>query len=89
MTGNVVVVPNPYYARVGADGHFEIERVPRGTWHAVIWSPFGAPGRETVQVEAGKESQLRVIVRQRSGDERHRNKDGKDYQPYSQLSPAP
>src|SRR5205807_2662128 len=51
MNGNVLVVPNPYYARVGGDGRFEIHRVPRGTWHAVVWSSFGAPGRETVQVE--------------------------------------
>ena len=86
MTANLLVVPNPYHARVGGDGHFRIERVPPGTWHAVVWSSFGAPGKETVQVEPGKETQLRVTVRQRSGEERHLNKDGKEYQPYSQIS---
>jgi plastocyanin len=88
MAANLLVVPNPYYARVGGDGRFEIQGVPAGTWHAVVWSPFGAPGRETVQVEPGKETQLRVTIRQRSADERHLNKEGKEYQPYSQLSPA-
>lgn len=87
MNGNVLVVPNPYYARVGRDGRFEIQRAPRGTWHAVVWSPFAALGRETVQVEPGKETQLRVTIRQRSADERHLNKEGKEYQPYSQVSP--
>jgi plastocyanin len=87
MSANVLVVANPYYARVGGNGRFEIQRVPRGTWHAVIWSPFAAPARETVQVEAGKDTQLRVTIRQRSGDERHLNKEGKEYQPYSQVSP--
>jgi len=87
MTANLVVVPNPYYARVGGDGRFEIQRVPRGTWHAVVWSPFAAPVRETVQVDPAKETQLRVTIRQRAADERHLNKEGKEYQPYSQLSP--
>jgi plastocyanin len=87
MSANVLVVPNPYYARAGRDGRFEIQRVPRGTFHAVVWSPFGATVRETVQVEAGKETQLRVTVRQRSTDDRHLNKEGKDYQPYSHLAP--
>jgi plastocyanin len=86
MSGNLLVVPNPYYARVGPDRRFRIEAVPRGTWHAVIWSPFGPPGHETVQVEPGKETELRATIRQRSGDERHLNKDGKEYQPYSQAS---
>jgi plastocyanin len=87
MSANVLVVPNPYYARAGRDGRFEIQRVPRGTFHAVVWSPFGATVRETVQVEAGKETQLRVTLRQRSTDDRHLNKEGKDYQPYSHLAP--
>ena len=87
MAANLVVVPNPDYARVGSDGRFEIQWVPRGTWHAVVWSPFAALGRETVQVEPGKETQLRVTIRQRSADERHLNKEGKEYQPYSQVSP--
>jgi plastocyanin len=83
MNANVLVVPNPYYARVGGNGRFEIQRAPRGTWHAVVWSPFGSPVRETVQVEAGKETQLRLTIRQRSADEQHLNKEGKEYQPYS------
>ena len=87
MTANVLVVPNPYYARAAANSRFEIQRVPRGTWHALVWSPFAAPVRETVQVEPGKETQLRLTIRQRSGDERHLNKEGKEYQPYSQVTP--
>jgi len=43
MAANLVVVPNPYYARVGSDGRFEIQWVPRGTWHAVVWSPSERP----------------------------------------------
>jgi len=87
MGASVVVVPNPYYARVGSDGRFEIQRVPTGTFHAIVWSPFGASIRQTVQVEPGKETQLRATIRQRSADERHLNKEGKEYQPYSQISP--
>ncbi|TMA07458.1 MAG: hypothetical protein E6J86_19680 [Deltaproteobacteria bacterium] len=56
-------------------------------WHAVVCSPFAAAVRETVQVEPGKETQLRVSIRQRAADERHLNKEGKEYQPYAQLSP--
>jgi plastocyanin len=86
MNANVIVVPNSYYARVGSDGHFVIQRIPAGNWHATIWSPFGAPAREAIQVEPGKETQLRVTVRQRTADERHLNKEGKEYQPYSPIS---
>ena len=86
MTAHMVVVPNSFYAQVGHDGRFEIQRAPRGTWHAVVWSPFAAPVRETVQVEAGKETQLRATIRQRTTDERHLNKEGKEYQPYSPVS---
>jgi plastocyanin len=87
MSANLLVVANPYYARVGSDGRFDIQRVPRGTYHAVVWSPFGAIVRETVQVEPGKVAQLRATVRQRSADEKHLNKEGKEYQPYTHLLP--
>ena len=86
MSANVLVVANPYYARAGRDGRFQIPQVPHGTYHAIVWSPFAATVRETVQVEPGKEAQLRLTIRQRSSDERHLNKEGKEYQPYSHLS---
>ena len=89
MTANLVVVPNPHYARVDRDGQFRMERVPVGTWHAVIWSAFGPPGRETVRVEPGRETELQIVLRQRVVDEQHLNKDGKEYQPYSQVLPEP
>jgi plastocyanin len=86
MSANILVVSNPHYARAAADGRFEVARVPHGTWHAVVWSPFAAPVRETVQVEPGKETRLRLTIRQRSAEEQHLNKQGKQYQPYSQVS---
>jgi plastocyanin len=89
MAANLVVVPNPHYARVDRQGRFRMEGVPVGTWHAVIWSPFGPPARETVRVESGRETELEIVLRQRALDEPHLNKNGKEYQSYSQVLPEP
>jgi hypothetical protein len=37
MSGYVVVLQNPYFARLGADGSFAIEDVPDGQYSLTLW----------------------------------------------------
>ncbi len=52
MHSNILVVPNALYARVGADGSFELPAVPVGARKLVAWSPNSKPQSQTVDVGA-------------------------------------
>jgi plastocyanin len=82
MIAHIVVVPNRFYARPAADGSFHFDGVPPGTYHAIAWFPFGRAERQEVVVAANKRAQLDFKLRERSGAERHANKEGKSYKPY-------
>ena len=38
MRARILVVPNPYYATIGADGRFRIRNVPAGTFTLTFWA---------------------------------------------------
>jgi len=83
MVAYVLAVDNPFFARPGKDGRFRLFGLPRGDYHLVAWSPHSIPIRQTVHVDGGAGIPLRLIVRERGGAERHTDKTGKAYQPYS------
>jgi plastocyanin len=52
MSGYVIVLQNPYFARVTTDGRFEIEDVPDGRYQVVLWTERTRP-RQWVTVRGG------------------------------------
>ena len=55
MRAQILVVPNPYYATVAADGTFRIRNVPPGTFSLTFWSDGIASFAQVVTVpEDGK-----------------------------------
>jgi plastocyanin len=52
MRADVLVVPNGQYARVAADGTFQISGVPVGSRRVVLWGPTLKPVRQHVDVTA-------------------------------------
>ena len=52
MHSNILVVPNAFYARVAADGTFELPAVPVGARKLVAWSPNSKPQSQTVELGA-------------------------------------
>jgi plastocyanin len=48
MRANVLVVPNRYHVKVGADGGFRLENVPVGARQVVAWTPDARPLTESV-----------------------------------------
>jgi hypothetical protein len=54
MLAHVVVSPTPYFTVTGADGSFQLEGVPAGTWKIEAWhEKFGLKTGQ-VKVEDGK-----------------------------------
>jgi plastocyanin len=43
MSAYVLVLQNPYFARVGADGRFTLADVPDGSHTVVLWTESGKP----------------------------------------------
>ena len=52
MGAVVVVVDNPYFAVSGADGKFQINNVPPGTYTLKIWAERGGESSQQVTVTA-------------------------------------
>jgi plastocyanin len=82
MVGYILVVANPFFARVRADATFQIRGVPAGTYKAVAWFPFGQASRTEVKVEAGAKADLHFLLHERSDAGRHNRKDGSLYLQY-------
>lgn len=82
MIGYVLVVTNPFFTHPDEDGRFRLTGVPPGTYHLTAWFPFGGAVRTEVKVDAGRTSEVKMTLRERSGAERHRNKDGLPYSHY-------
>ena len=52
MNANILVVPGPLYAKVGADGSYRIDNVPVGARRIVAWSPNAKPAQQKIEVAA-------------------------------------
>jgi plastocyanin len=80
MAARVLVVPNRYYAKVKADGTFEIPGVPPGRRKVVAWAPGASPATEWVEVGAGHASDMHMTLQSKSSA--HKNKAGQPYGSY-------
>lgn len=52
------IVDNPYFVISDAEGNFNIDNIPPGTYEVTAWHPFVPIQRGTVTIEAGKKAQL-------------------------------
>jgi tetratricopeptide (TPR) repeat protein len=52
------IVDNPYFVISDAEGHFNSENIPPGTYEVTAWHPFVPIQRGTVTIEAGKTAQF-------------------------------
>jgi plastocyanin len=80
MRADVLVVPNGYFAKVGADGSFELPAVPAGSRKLVLW----APGIKTLsqQVEVTAKGASVRLSPQAEATKPHLNKHGQVYGSY-------
>jgi len=53
MSGYILVLQNPYFARVGADGKYAIGDVPDGSYTLALWAERGKPLRVPAVVRGG------------------------------------
>lgn len=53
MRGAILVIENPFWAPVGADGRFEFTGVPAGEWTLVGWDPDRGLSETTIRVSDG------------------------------------
>ena len=75
MIGDILVLPNRYYAMAGPDGRFEIANVPAGTHRVRAWF---ARGPSVARVATGAEP-LSIRLLQTVVSEGHLNKLGQPY----------
>ena len=80
MAARVLVVPNRYFAKVKADGSFEIPGVPSGRRKVVAWAPGASPSSDWVEVGAGQPSDVHFKLEPKSSA--HKNKSGQSYGSY-------
>jgi len=50
MEGHILVLRDPYFALVGADGRYRIADVPPGSYHLKLWRDGWRPYARTVEV---------------------------------------
>ncbi len=62
MAGTIVVTPNRWGVRVGADGSFRLADVPPGKYTIVAWHKTGGSFRKTVDVMDGRDSEIDFFV---------------------------
>ena len=80
MAASVLVVPNKHFAKVKADGTFEIPNVPSGRRKVVAWAPGSRPASQWVDVAAGATADTALQLESKAGA--HKNKAGQAYGQY-------
>jgi plastocyanin len=83
MSAEVLVVPNEFYARVGADGFFRLPNVPSGNRRIGVWTPHTAPVVKPVVVSAGDVATVDFELKP-GKRQQHRNKHGQSYGSYAE-----
>jgi len=82
MQVDVLVVPNPHWARVAPDGTFDLPDVPVGARRLVLWGPGLRSATERVEVTA-KGAVVTFAAQGKSGKP-HLNKMGQAYGSYGE-----
>jgi plastocyanin len=80
MAASVLVVPNKYFAKVKADGSYEIPGVPAGRRKVVAWAPGSRPATEWIEVAAGGDASVNLKLESKAPS--HKNKAGQAYGSY-------
>jgi plastocyanin len=80
MATSVLVVPNRYFAKVKADGTFELAGVPSGKRKIAAWAPGSKLSSDWVEVPTG--ANVDVNLRLESKSPGHTRKDGRPYGSY-------
>jgi plastocyanin len=81
MVGHILVVPNGFYTRAGADGFYRLANVPSGKHKLVAWAPNAKPVAMDVEVVEDEVTTVEMEVK-KGRDAPHLNKDGMPYGSY-------
>lgn len=80
MRGTILVLGNPYFARVGPDGKYSIRDVPPGKYKLVCWYRYGeAVSKEVALKNSGAAGKVNFDVFKTLQETKHKNKWGKEY----------
>jgi plastocyanin len=82
MNASVLVVPNHYFARVSADGKFQITSIPKGKHRLIAWTPNVAPVVKPVTVKPGQDTSIEFALEGQEGAPKHSDKFGMPYGSY-------
>lgn len=80
MQASVLVVPNKHFAKVKADGSYELANVPVGRRKVVAWAPGSRIAADWVEVGAGSAVDLNLRLESKAPG--HKNKSGQAYGSY-------
>lgn len=79
MVTDILVVPNPFFAKTGKDGRFKISNIPAGKYTFVAWQPTGASERRGIVIADGKTINVSFDVEESVFSIKHKNKYGRAY----------
>jgi plastocyanin/outer membrane murein-binding lipoprotein Lpp len=80
MAASTLVVPNRLFAKVKADGTYEIGGVPSGKRKVVAWAPGSHLTAQWVDLDGGAAAELNLKLESKSAG--HKNKNGRAYGSY-------
>ncbi|MDX2023791.1 MAG: hypothetical protein SF187_26370 [Deltaproteobacteria bacterium] len=80
MAANMLVVPNRHFAKVKADGTFEINNVPSGKRKIVVWSPGSRLTTQWVELDGGGVAEVDMKLEPKARG--HKNKQNRAYGSY-------
>jgi plastocyanin/outer membrane murein-binding lipoprotein Lpp len=80
MAASALVVPNRYFAKVKADGTYEIPGIPSGKRKVVAWAPGSHLTAQWVEVDSGGSAELNLKLESKAAG--HKNKAGRAYGSY-------
>lgn len=79
MISNILVLSNPYFAKTGADGTYEINNVPDGKFTLRVWHEFSDEIRREVSIGGGNRQVESFSIVAKKKIRQHKNKFGKAY----------
>lgn len=82
MISKIKVLDSTYFAVVGADGGYRIEKVPPGSYPLLAWQAYGSEFRSQVTISAAGTTQVDITLTQGRPELRHTRKDGTPYGRY-------